>query len=192
MSERLGYAKREQLVDRVKEARDEQEAAKEQFQSALEEFLAVTRVDGGALEAQYSKLKKEHERSESRAEAVRDRIRSVERVAGALFKEWEAELGAYSSESMRRASEQRLEDTKDRYERMVGAMQGASKKMDPVLAAFSDQVLFLKHNLNARAIASLADTTAEIETDVATLVRDMEASIDEANRFIEEMGASEG
>lgn len=186
--EKLGYAKREQLVDRVQEARDGQEAAKVQFESALAEFLAVTKVSGGELEAQYNKLKREYDRSETRAGDVRSRITSVERVAAALFKEWEAELSQYESASLRSASEQQLRDTRREYDQLIGVMNTAAGRMDPVLRAFKDQVLFLKHNLNARAIASLQGTTAQIQTDVAGLIREMEASIAEANAFIDRMG----
>ena len=61
-------------------------------------------------------------------------------------------------------------------------------KIGPVLTAFADQVLFLKHNLNAQALASLQDELIAIETDIAGLIREMEVSIAEANAFIEAMG----
>ncbi len=194
--ESIGYAKREQLVSRVRDAKEGQEAAKQQFESALAEFLAVTGASGTAkvaeLESRYSKLKGAFEKSESRAETVRSRIGDVERVAEALFKEWNAELDQYSSAALREASERQLKDTRRQYDRLLGAMRQASASMDPVLAAFKDQVLFLKHNLNARAIASLRGTATQIESDVGSLVREMEASIAEANVFIESMGDPAG
>jgi flagellar basal body-associated protein FliL len=49
--EKLGYPKRALLVSRVQQARDSQQAAKEQCQSALERFRAVVNVRGGELEA---------------------------------------------------------------------------------------------------------------------------------------------
>jgi Protein of unknown function (DUF2959) len=187
IGEAFGYAKREQLVDRVEEARDGQEAAKVQFASALDEFLALTGTDGGDLEAAYKKLSKQYDRSKSKAETVRGRIRSVERVADALFAEWETELGEYASEDMRQVSERQLTETRDRYDELLGAMKRAESKMDPVLAAFGDQVLFLKHNLNARAIASLDTEAASLEAEIGRLIAEMEASINEANAFIEDM-----
>jgi len=185
--EQLGYAKREQLVNRVEETRDAQEQAKEQFATTLDELKSLTGFDGGELESAYNRLKRELDRSADRAERVRNRIDSVERVADALFKEWEGELEEFSSESLRRASEDQLLETRSRYEEVVAAMRRAESKMDPVLVAFNDQVLFLKHNLNARAIASLDETVVELEADIATLIRDMEASIAEANQFIDSM-----
>lgn len=189
IKEQFGYAKREQLVDGVQNARDAQEEAKEQFASALEEFIAVTRVDGGELESTYKRLQRELDRSEDRAEAVRDRITSVERVGEALFREWEDELGDYSSESLRASSREQLGATRARYDELLGAMRRAESKMEPVLTAFSDQVLFLKHNLNARAIASLEGTVGELEREIGALIRDMDASIAEANAFIDSMGS---
>jgi Skp family chaperone for outer membrane proteins len=192
--EAFGYAKREQLVDRVEDARDAQGQAKQQFASALEQFLSVTGVGSGGgsastkdLEARYAKLKDGLATSEKRATAVRSRITDTKNVADALFEEWNRELGQYSSPAMKQASQRQLDDTKRQYERLIGAMDDAAAKMDPVLAAFRDQVLFLKHNLNARAIASLQSTSDQLGADVAALIKEMEASIAEADSFIAAM-----
>lgn len=186
--EQLGYAKREQLVDRVEDARDAQEAAKKQFDSALDEFLALTGGTGTKLEETYNKLKSQAGKANDRAETVRSRIKSVEAVSAALFKEWEAELKQYKTDALRQSSEQMLRSTKDQYGRLIGVMKSAESRMQPVLDVFNEQVLFLKHNLNAQAIASLQGTAQQIETDVAQLIKDLEASIAEANEFIESMG----
>jgi hypothetical protein len=185
--EKLGWAKRDILVDRVKDARDDQEAAKKQFQTTLDQFKSVTGFNGGDLEAKYKKLNSAYEASEKRANDVRDRIKSVESVANDMFKEWNEELNQYSNADLRRSSEQKLNQTKDRYNQLIGVMKQASAKMDPVLAAFKDQVLYLKHNLNAEAISSLQQTAAGINTDVENLIKDMNASIAEANSFINDM-----
>lgn len=185
--EAFGKEKRDLLVDRVDDARDSQEEAKEEFSSALEEFSALVDFDGGDLEALYNRLDAALQRSESRAEGVREHVDEVENVAQALFEEWEAELGEYSDPGLRRASERQLRETEERYAQLIRAMHRVEAKMDPVLVAFRDQVLFIKHNLNARAIASLEGQVDALETDVARLIADMEASIDEANRFLDEM-----
>lgn len=185
--EAFGKHKRDLLVDRVEDARDSQQAAKEQFASALEQFGSVVNYKGGELEAKYSQLKKELDRSQDRAKAVRKHIGEVEDVSKALFKEWESELDQYSSETLRQSSEQKLLQTRDKCGKLISAMKRAESKMEPVLTVFSDQVLFLKHNLNAQAIASLQDELVSVEADIASLIKEMEASIAEANAFIEAM-----
>lgn len=188
--EKLGYEKRDLLIDRVENAREAQQGAKEQFESALERFIAITDFDGGELQSKYEELKDEHEASERKAEAVRKRIADVEQVAGDLFEEWEIELGQYTNATLRRSSKRQLDDTQRRYQRLIAAMKRAERKIDPVLSAFKDQVLFLKHNLNARAIASLRSDLVAVESDIGALIRDMNASIAEADRFVQSMSGT--
>ena len=186
--EQLGIEKRDILRSRVEDAREEQQEAQEQFQTTYERFVEITGYDGGDLESVYSKLNGDFERSEAKAQAVRDRIASIEDVAADLFSEWESEINLISSAEMRRKSTASLRDTQQRYSGLVGAMKRAEAKMDPVLTAFRDQVLFLKHNLNAQAISSLQTDVASIENDVAVLIREMQSSIQEADTFLATMG----
>jgi chromosome segregation ATPase len=187
MKEKFGYAKREQLADKVAATRDDQQEAKQQFESALAEFIAVTGATDKDLEAKYSKLKKEYDRAESKADDVRSRIKETDRVSDALFKEWQTELNQYSDPNLRATSERQLADTQGRYGQLIGAMKTAASKMDPVLGKFKDHVLFLKHNLNAQAVAALSNNVAGIQSDVSQLIREMEASIAEADAFIGQM-----
>jgi DNA repair exonuclease SbcCD ATPase subunit len=186
--EKVGYHKRDLLVSRVQGARDAQQEAKEQFESALEQFQSVLGTTGGSLEQSYKTLNREYKRSESKAKAVHERIAAVENVATALFKEWQAELDQYANLTLRRRSESQLQQTQRQYQQLLGAMKRAEGKIDPVLTAFHDQVLFLKHNLNAQAIAALQSELQTIETDVARLISEMEASIREAESFLRTVG----
>ena len=185
--EKFGFAKRDILVSRVDDTRKAQGEAKEQFANALEHFLAVTKVDGGDLERKYRDLNSEFERSERSAKEVHDRIASVEDVAEALFREWKQELSQYSDASLRRDSERKLDATRRRYDELLRLMHRAAGRMDPILATFRDQVLFLKHNLNAHAIASLDSTSRGLEADISRLIADMEASIRESEDFIKSL-----
>ncbi len=186
--EKVGIHKRDIMVDRVQEAKQSQEDAKEQFQSALEEFSSVANFQGGDLEDTYKKLNKELQKSEARADEVTTKIDSVEDVSIALFDEWEQELGQYESAKLRTQSEQQLNDTKVRYEQLMAAMRLAESRIEPVLRPFRDQVLYLKHNLNAKAIASLRGELIQVESDTDKLIRELEVSISEADRFIQETG----
>ncbi|MCA9471066.1 MAG: DUF2959 domain-containing protein [Nitrospirales bacterium] len=185
--EKIGYHKRDILVSDVEKARDAQSEAKEQFKSALERFSSVLNFKGGDLQEKYDKLSAEYEQSEAKAQAVHNRVASVEDVSEALFAEWEAELQEYSNANLRRTSQQKLDQTRKQYAQLIKAMKRAEKKMDPVMASFKDQVLFLKHNLNAKAIASLKDELVAVESDITSLIKDMEASIKEADSFITTM-----
>ena len=187
IKESFGYAKRDQLVDRVEDARDEQEETKEQFATALDAFLSLNGTPSSELEAKFRQVDRQYEISRAKANLVSDRIEAVQDVAKALFREWRSELREYSSDSLRRASEQQLEYTEAQYERLIDMMKQAEASMWPVLDAFKDQTLFLKHNLNAQAIASLQGNVAELRGEVTDLIAEMERSIAEASAFIDQM-----
>ncbi|TFG62516.1 MAG: DUF2959 domain-containing protein [Nitrospirales bacterium] len=185
--EKMGYHKRDLMVSDVEKARDAQQEAKEQFKSALDRFTTVLNIQGGELQEKYDTLNAEYEHSEAKAKAVRDRIASVEDVSEALFTEWEAELKEYSSANLRKSSQGKLAQTRTQYAQLIKAMKRAESKMPPVLAKFKDQVLFLKHNLNAQAIASLKSELGSVESNINILIKEMETSIKQADAFISSM-----
>lgn len=190
--EKFGYHKRDLLVRDVEKARDAQQEAKEQFKSALDRFTKTLDIQGGELQEKYETLNTEYERSEAKANAVRKRIASVEDVSEALFSEWNDELKQYSSSALRKKSQEQLTQTRAQYAQLIKAMKRAEAKMDPVLAKFKDQVLFLKHNLNAQAIASLKGELLSVEGNINALIKDLNASIQEADSFIAAMPKNNG
>lgn len=185
--EKFGVHKRDLLVDEVEEGRAEQKEAAEQFQSTYEVFRELTGFKGGDLEEVYDKLSGELEDCEEDAGDLRTHIEDIERVATDLFDEWHDELGEMEDASLRRQSETMLKDTRSRYGDLIKAMERSEDKMEPVLQAFRDHVLFLKHNLNAKAIAALQDVVVDIEDDVANLIAEMQKSIAESDEFLKAM-----
>ena len=185
--EKVGVHKRDILVDRVGEARDAQADAQVEFQDALSQFRAVVAFEGGDLEALYDRLNGEYEDSVAAAKEISERIDKVESVAEALFDEWQDELKLYSNANLRADSERKLDDTKRRYKTLLGSMRKAEKSMSPVLSALQDNVLYLKHNLNASAIGALKGELSSIDRDVASLVKAMSAAIAESDSFIRQL-----
>jgi len=182
--EKVGVHKRDIMIDRVESAQDAQTDAKEQFESALEQYQSIITIKDQDLAERYDKLNDEYEDSKAAALSVSERIDSVEDVSEALFDEWEDEIDLYSSADLKRKSQAKLSQTKRQYQKLIKAMRSAEARMQPVLQAFQDQVLYLKHNLNARAIDSLQGELGSIETNVAQLIAEMEKSIAESEAFI--------
>jgi uncharacterized protein YhaN len=188
--EKAGYAKRDILVSRVEKARTAQEEVKAEFADALQAFLAVTKVDGGELKTKYDTLNAKLKRSEAAAKEVRERIAAVEGVATSLFEEWGNELALYSNPELRTRSQEQLAATRNRYTTLLASMHRSAGRMDPVLVTFRDQVLFLKHNLNAQAVRGLDATSRTLQGDVSRLIAEMEQSIREADAFIRGLNQS--
>ena len=189
---KFGREKRDILVNRVKDARESQDEAQQQFKSALERFQAIVQTDGGSLEDKYKKLNDELQRSEDRADRVKDRINAVRDVSKDLFNEWNDELGKYSDRKLRQESEREMRDTRRRTDALIASMARAQTRVEPVLKPLRDRVLFLKHNLNARALGALTKELDTMRTDVDELVADMQRSIAEADAFIQDMEKAAG
>ena len=188
-AEQLGTHVRDILVDRVVTAKETQVVAQEQFKTTLEVFQeAAGSSPDTKIEKMYKKLKSEYESCEKRADAVEDRVDAVEDASKRLFSEWAGEVEQITDTSYKADSARLRTQAMAEYDDLIAKMREAEAKMDPVLTAFKDRVLFLKANLNFSAISSLGNTLESIEGDVADLIADMQASIDEADAFIESMG----
>lgn len=185
--ERLGYEKRDILVTRVERSRDAQTDAQETFRNALERYQSVIDTPNSELRAKYEEVLEVYDNSEEAAAKVRSRIEDVENVAEDLFDEWEDELDRYTNQDLRSSSERQLEQTRSQYQRLIERMRQAEERMDPVLRAFEDQMLYLRHNLNAQSIGALEGELARIRDDVETLLRNMEASIAASESFIQQL-----
>ena len=183
--EKVGIHKRDIMVDRVEEAKESQQEAQEQFKSALEEMTALINFDGGELEDQYNEIQEQYEEAKEAADLVSLRIEKIEDVADALFDEWQDEIEEISSANLRRQSATKLKETQRRYRTLIKSMHRAESKMAPVLSALKDNSLFLKHNLNAKAVGALQGEIISIRKDVELLVKDMNAAIEQSQKFID-------
>ncbi|WP_426357441.1 DUF2959 domain-containing protein [Pseudocolwellia sp. HL-MZ19] len=183
--EKVGVHKRDIMLDRVEGAQTAQEEAQEQFKSALEQLSSLIEFDGGDLAEQYEITEEQYEASKAAADEVTGKIESIESVSEALFDEWQTEIEQYSSASLKRQSQSKLNSTQRQYNTLIKSMYKAKSKMDPVLATLKDNTLYLKHNLNARAIGALQGEYKTLQKDVAVLVDEMSKSISQSQKFID-------
>lgn len=183
--EMVGLEKRDLFKREVKNVQEEQEETGEAFKDALTKLKEMYDFDGGDLEKQHSKLKSSYENARTEAQDLKERIKNVNEVAGDLFSEWEDEIDEISTKDLRKKSEKQLDKTKDQFKDLQKQMAVAEKKMEPVLTKLKDQVLFLKHNLNAKAIAGLKSESGQIQTEIKSLIKEVEEASKEAEKFIE-------
>jgi len=187
--EKVGVHKRDIMVDRVEAARNSQQSAQKQFKSALEQFGSVVSLKETDLKKAYDRLNGEYEECVAAADQVSSRIDSIESVSEALFSEWKDEIKLYENKELARASQKQLDETRKHYKEMMVRMEKAEQSMAPVLKIFRDNVLFLKHNLNAQAIGSLQGEFSNLDAEISVLLGRMNEAIDASNTFIATMQA---
>ncbi len=185
--EKVGVYKRDLLKKDVQKARDDQADAQQQFKDAMTRLKEITKFDGGDLEKRYNALKDDYNGCVTRVDSVHKRVKEVETVSTDLFAEWEKEIQQIGTPSLRDASRQQLTSTRQKYDELHAALKRAEESMDPVLRQFNDYVLYLKHSLNAEAIASLKGETASIQAEISKLIEQMNTSIQHADEFVKSM-----
>jgi len=189
--QKLGKEKRDILVQRVKDSKKDQEDTKEKLQSTMESFQALTGFQGGSLEKSYKKLNSDYESAAGQVAKLHDRIQSIDKVSGDLFTEWQGEINQMRNAKLKARSAGMLKDSQTRQAVFMKAMRNTETRITPVMASFHDQVLFLKHNLNARAIGSLKGTSAQMDTDVTALMKSIDGSMAEADNLINSLTATD-
>jgi len=188
----FGKEKRDILVSRVKDSKKEQQQAKEQIKTTMESFQALTGFQGGQLEKNYKKLNGEYEKAADTAKKLHDRIESIDQVSSDLFKEWQKEIDGMDNRKLKQQSADMLRQSRLQEAGYIKSMRQTEARMTPVISAFHDQVVFLKHNLNARAIGSLKGTSAKISTDVDVLLTSLDGSMSQADALIQSLNTSGG
>lgn len=185
----LGKEKRDILISRVKDSRKDQQQAKEQIKTTMEKFQELTGFQGGSLEKNYKELNGQYEKAADSAQKLHDRIESIDQVSGDMFREWQKEIDSMDNRKLKQQSADMLRQARLQEASYLKSMRLTEARMTPVLKAFHDQVLFLKHNLNARAIGSLKGTSARISTDVDVLLTQIDGSMAQADSLINSLSA---
>jgi ElaB/YqjD/DUF883 family membrane-anchored ribosome-binding protein len=181
--EMVGVEKRDLFKKDVKKVQSSQEDTGEAFKDALEKLQKIYAFDGGNLERQYRSLNSSYEDAQEEVTSVHERVKTLETTAEDLFKEWEGEIKEISAADLRTKSSATLRETRQRYNEFHASLKKSQNRMDPVLRKLRDHVLYLKHNLNAKAIAGLKVESSKIQNDIESLIKDMNSSIAQAEDF---------
>jgi predicted nucleic acid-binding Zn-ribbon protein len=182
--EMAGLEKRDLFKREVSKVNEDQKNTGEALQDALARLQEIYKFDGGNLEREHDKLKSSLNNAQEEAAELSSRIRKMDKVAGDLFDEWKDELNEIKTSDLRVKSSKKLADTKRRYRNLELQMRRSEKNMAPVLTKLNDQVLFLKHNLNAEAIGGLKTESVKIQADIKELIDEVDESTRQAEALI--------
>lgn len=182
--EMIGYEKRDLFKKEVKSVKNNQEDSQEAFEDALERLQKFYAFKGGRIEKEYNKLKNSYENSLEESHDLSNSIQKLDTVAHDLFIEWKKEIKEITSPDLRKKSSAKLNETRKKYKILYDALKNSEKRMSPLLVKIKDQVLYLKHNLNAGAIEGLRNEGERIQKDIEKLIGEMKDANKEADKFI--------
>lgn len=185
--ETLGQEKRDLLKRHIAGVKNDQNGLEEKFKDTLSKIRDEYEFSGGKLEKTYDKLSADYNSAEQKSNDLSERINRTERIAKDLFQEWNEEAQEISNPQYRRDSLQKRKETMEKFDQMLASMRRVEKSIEPILTKFKDQVLYIKHNLNAQALGAFKKEFLGIETEINKLIKEMEMSTKQADQFISEM-----
>lgn len=178
-----GSTARRALLGEVEDAQDAQRQATAQLQSTLRTFAAVLDASESELPQEYRELIGQVADSKAAAARVHRHVRTMAQAAGTFFDRWRTGLTDPGER-------QQFTEAQERYRRLLSLSHQAAQRLDPMVAFFDEQAVFIQYNLNPKALARLHDERAAVETAVAALVGELENAIGEADALIDTLRAA--
>jgi len=158
-----GLGRVDDLRSSIADVKKEGSLARERVQAATTRLEELTRgqFEGTAVDA-YKRFTSAWEASQEQAASLADRLEPMRAAAEPLFEDWASNLEAFESESMRRHSEQRLQEAKRLYESVLKSAEQASSSCETYNRALRDHAIYLSQDLSPAAIAQIQGEVAEL------------------------------
>jgi len=146
-------------------------------------------IAGGELgedpAATYTEFVARLDNSEAQAENLRDAIDPMNANAERVFKQWAADLREFTSPTMLKRSEARLEATRARYEKVREAAEGAHEALVEINRVMRDHALFLGHDLNADSLDAVKADVKEMAEDAGKLESSLDHCMETARAYVD-------
>lgn len=185
--ETLGKEKRDLLKSKLNDVNNAQEDVEEQYVDNLERIRKEYNFNEGELEKTYDKITDDYEDTNEKQKELSERINKANNIATDLFEEWKNEAYQLQNKNYKRKSLQKLAITKKKYSRTYTTIKKIEKDLNKILRKFKDQVIFIKHNLNAKVIGNLKSEFNDIKIDIKKQIKNIKRSKNQTELFIKEL-----
>ena len=173
----------DKLIDRAGDMVSAMRAARLQIGTTVDDYNTI--IDGKAEEnrAAYKQLQKSLKKSEKSAAAVGEQAEKMDLAASEYFASWEASLSEFTSDEMRARSEERMKETRQRYDGILQAGREAGDAFRPFVTLLKDQIVFLGHDLNPAAIEDLQDEAEKLNSQAEEVFSKVDETYRSALRY---------
>ena len=182
--ELLGKEKRDVLKMNMEDVDDQQKDVEEKVSDTLALIRKNYNFKEGKLEATYDRMKEDYEDAKSLADDYSEQVQKTIDIADDLFDEWEDEAKELSNANYRTTSLKQLRQTKASFKRSEKSMRRVENSLNKLLKSYNDQVVYLKHSLNAKAVGNLKAELSEIKRNIEILSSRIEKSKQQNLEFL--------
>jgi hypothetical protein len=155
----------DELTSAINEFAGSLKKGKTELQTTLAEHEAIVHNKDGDYIGHYKKFNGGLEDVEERRADVRKRVEEVKTAAASYFARWEANLGKYQDEELKKKSKERMDETKARYEKVHAEGTKARDHYEPLIKTLKEHALFWGTELNAEAAKALDKDSEKIQKE---------------------------
>lgn len=176
----------DELLTRIERVQAETAVAKDAVHAALDELCRIVSPGfQGDAAAEFAKFIAASERSEEQGETLRDVTEPMQEAASDVFQRWTKDMEAFGNSRLRQRSQTRLDETRTRFQGIVGATQAAQISLDAFHDDMRDLALFLRHDLNSAAVASIRTDVRALNEQIRDVDTRFDATVAAARAYVE-------
>ena len=176
----------DELLSHVERLQVESSVSKERAQSAFESLRRLVAPEfKGDPASGHAELVGALEQSKDQAEALQDSLRPLRKTAESVFERWTRDLESFGNLAMRQRSQERLEETRRRYDVIVAAAVAAQLAYDSFNGDLNDHALFLEHDFNATSVALMAQELDGVRSRGKELAKRLDACVAACQAYVE-------
>jgi hypothetical protein len=176
----------DELLGHVEQVQVDAAVSKERAQSALEALrtLIGPEFKGDAVKG-HATLVAAIEESENQAESLQDAVRPLRRTGESVFARWSEDLESFGNIAMRQRSQERLEETRRRYDAVLAAAVSAQLAYDAYNGDIGDHALFLENDFNASSVQVVAGEFDGLKSRGKELGKRLDAVVAACQAYVE-------
>ena len=181
-----GLEEVDELLSQVERLQVEVAVTKERTQAAVESLRALIAPEfkGDPITA-HGEFEVAVELVEDQAKALRKCMRPLKSKGEQVFSAWAANLESFGNLGMRQRSQERLEETRKRYDAILSTANLAQLALDGFHGDLSDQALFLEHDFNASSVALVAQELEGLRNRGRELAKRLDTCIAACHAYVE-------
>ena len=161
----------ERLAKRAQDTVKAVDETRQQIEKTLDLYNSIVQNEAEDTKKAYSDLGKWVEECQKKRADASNKVDAMEKEAHTFFAEWTQSLDAINNPDLRKRSQDRLNDTRLRYNDILKIGRQAGGEFDAFVGSLRDQYVYLGYDLNPAALASLSGDAKQLNAQAHHVVR---------------------
>ena len=177
------------LVANVENVQVECEVTRESIRSSVASMLSLVAPEKGVdVRMAFTEFEAAIAASAGQEKNVNKAFTRLEKSAQGFFEGWEEDLNTFSNESMRDASQARMEDTRAMYDAVMLSSQDPLQRFGEFNTALGDVALFLSRDFNPASVQLIETELRSLIREAGEIQRQLDFCAESAAEYVQEAG----